>query len=275
MNFLAKSKFIKFIFLFSSLLLLNQSAWAQLNLDKLSDENIKQVENLLAKLDPLIKQRDAQENLATLTFEEFYAPLTKEEKRFLKQFQNLNAKKLNVKIPFRGMAMGKEALVVIKGQKVKVKGKDEEKELPPQFLPKEVYESYFKMMEAMEHDLGKRLYIESGYRSSAYQVYLFVYYLKNHNYSIRETVKFVALPGFSEHGSPKPRHQAIDFINQDGINGEDNPKEFEDLKEYEWLMKNAQAFGFVLSYPKDAEKGITFEPWHWRYETLRPSSSYH
>ena len=40
--------------------------------------------------------------------------------------------------------------------------------------------------------------------------------LKNHSYSIRETAKFVALPGYSEHGDPN--HQAIDFINENGVN---------------------------------------------------------
>lgn len=182
------------------------------------------------KLEPLIQERQKRENLSTLTFEELYAPLNRQQKKFLKKFQNLDAKKLGVKIPFRGFATGKERLTVIKGQKVKVKDKEELRELPPQFLPPPVYTQYLKMMKAMQKDIGVRLYIESGYRSSAYQLYLFVYYLQNHDYSIRETVKFVALPGYSEHGSPQ--HQAIDFINKDGINGEDNPKEFEDLKEY-------------------------------------------
>ena len=74
----------------------------------------------------------------------------------------------------------------------------------------------------------------------------------------------MALPGYSEHGSVK--HQALDFINTDGINGEDNPEEFEALEENRWLLKNAKKFGFVLSYPKNDKSGITWEPWHWRYE---------
>ena len=243
-----------------------QTAYGELNLDRLSDEDIQRVEKLVAKIEPFIKERDEQKNLATLTFDELYAQLNQEEKDFLGQFQSLNASALNVKIPFRGLAMGKTELVTISGQRVKVKGTEEIKELSPQFLPPNVYQQYLKMMEAMERETGKQLYIESGYRSSAYQLYLFVYYLKNHDYSIRETVKFVALPGYSEHGSPQ--HQAVDFINQEGINGEDNPQEFEDLEEYQWLLKNAGQFGFVLSYPKTAEEGITFEPWHWRLEVF-------
>lgn len=245
-------------------------ASAELNVDKLSAEDIAKVKNLIKKLEPLILERDKKKDLARLTFEELYAPLNDEEKAFLKHFEKLDAKKLGVKIPFRQFATGKEDLVLITGQKVKVVGehkkatKKEFRELPPQFLPRNVYEAYLKMMAAMEKDIGKRLYIESGYRSSAYQLYLFVFYLKNHDYSIQETRRWVALPGYSEHGAPN--FQAIDFINKDGINGEDNPSEFDVLPEYAWLTKNAHKFGFVLSYPKNAPNGITYEPWHWRYE---------
>ncbi len=246
------------------------ASFAGLNTDKLSDEDIVKVKALIKKLEPFIHARDKTKDLAKLTFEELYAPLTKEEQEFLKQFEKLDAKKLGVKIPFRGFATGKEDLKLIVGQKVKVIGeakkktKKEYRELAPQFLPPNVYAKYEEMMAAMEKDIGKRLLIESGYRSSAYQLYLFVYYLQNHAYSIHETRKFVALPGYSEHGAPK--FQAIDFINKDAINGEDNPSEFDVLPEFAWLQKNAHKFGFVLSYPKDGPVGITYEPWHWRYE---------
>jgi len=260
-----------FAFFCVSFLLVSSPASAALNLDRLSETDIRRVKNLLNKLDPVIKERDRQHTLATLTFSDLYQPLTESERSFLQEFRNLDAKALGVKIPFRGIATGKEELVKIIGQKVKVLPRDQKKfgglkarELPPQFLPPPVYAAYKKMMTAMERDINRRLYIESGYRSSAYQLYLFIYYLKNHEYSIRETVKFVALPGYSEHGSV--RHQAVDFINADGINGEDVPQEFEDLPEYQWLQKNAGRFGFVLSYPKTGKAGITYEPWHWRFE---------
>ncbi len=253
------------IVLLAGILFLNHHlSWAELNLTKLSDEDISHVQELMVKLEPLIKERDQKENLSTLTFAELYAPINKEDQAFLKQFETLDPKAVGVKIPFRQFATGEEELVIIKGQMIKDNKTGEMKELPPQFLPPNVYGAYLTMMEAMEKVLSKRLYIESGYRSSAYQLYLFVYYLKNHDYSINETAKFVALPGYSEHGAPK--FQAIDFINVDGINGEDNPQEFEDLPEYKWLQGNAKNFGFVLSYPKDSPTDITYEPWHWRYE---------
>ena len=260
-------KFLRIFFVFIFILSFTQAARAQLNFGGLSKEDIQRAENLMEKIAPLIKQRDAKENLATLTFSELYAPLNKEEQKFLKSFQDLDVKEVGVTIPFRGIATGQEDLAIIKGQKVKMNGKDQE--LPPQFLPKDVYEKYLHLMDAMQKDLGKHLYIESGYRSSAYQLYLFIFYLKNHTFSIRETAKYVTLPGFSEHGAPK--HQAIDFINEDGISGETNPSEFENLDEYKWLLKRASEFGFVLSYPKGAV-GITFEPWHWRCDAQESKS---
>lgn len=234
----------------------------ELNVEKLAPEHITEVKALVVKLEPFIQAKDQAGKLPSLTFKELESPLSSSEKRFLRAFRDLKADAVGVKIPFRGFSQGEKNLVRLAGQKIRVKGK--EKTLPPQFLSQHVYEAYRFMMRAMERDTGKRLFVESGYRPSAYQLYLFVFYLSNHDYSIRETAKWVALPGYSEHGDPE--HLAIDFINADGINGEYNVTEFEVLPEYQWLLKNAGRFGFVQSYPKNAGAGITYEPWHWRYE---------
>ncbi len=239
-------------------------ASAALNLDVLSAHDIAMVRQVVERLEPLIRGREAEGTLATLTFEELYTPLGEEEREFLKAFETLDPAALNVRIPFRGVATGAEALVRISGQRVfsgNFAGAPS-REIGIQYLPEGVYRRCEAMMAAMEADLGTRLLIESGYRSSAYQLYLFVYYLQNHAYSIRETVGFVALPGYSEHGAP--RYQAVDFMNRLGINGEDDPADFEALPEYRWLLDHAAAFGFVLSYPRVEGTGITFEPWHWR-----------
>lgn len=233
-----------------------------INVERLSDGDTKKVETILQKLSPLIQERRQRSNLATLTFPELYEPLSKDETNFLKSIQALDVKKLGVKFPFQGMATGQEDLVVIKSQKVGVNGETDV--IPPQFLPREVFTKYREMMDAMEKDLGRRLYVRSGYRSSAYQLYLFVSYLKNHGYSIKETAGFSALPGYSEHGAPK--RQAIDFVNKDGVDGQGNPKAFEALPEFKWMEKNAGKFSFALSYPKNSRDGITYEPWHWHYE---------
>jgi hypothetical protein len=245
-------------------------AEARLNLEKLSETDIARVREILDKIDPVIKERSKTNTLVTLTFDELYQPLSKTERRFLRQFLHLNPKKLDVKIPYRGMASGKEKLVKVVGQKVKVLPRDKEKykvdvrELPIQFLPPDVFESFTLMMKAMEKDIGKRLFVQSAYRSSAYQLYLFIFYLKKHHYSIKETARFVALPGFSEHGCVK--HQALDFINADGVDGQGGTREFEILPEFVWLQARAKEFGFFLSYPKDSLAGINYEPWHWRHD---------
>jgi LAS superfamily LD-carboxypeptidase LdcB len=234
-----------------------------LNVQKLTPRQITEVKTLVAKLEPFITKKDLEGKLPSLTFKQLESPLSRKEKRFLQSFRELQAKEVGVTIPFRGFSQGEKDLVQLRGQKILIKGK--EKELPPQFLPRKIYETYQFMMHAMEQDIEKRLFVESGYRASAYQLYLFIFYLSNHDYSIRETAKWVALPGYSEHGDPK--HLALDFINADGINGENNAAEFEALPEYRWLLKNATRFGFVLSYPKNAGVGITYEPWHWRYDS--------
>ena len=236
----------------------------RLNVEKLAPEHIAEVKKLVAKLEPFVKAKDREEKLPSLTFKELESSLNPGEKRFLRSFRELKASEIGVSIPFHGFSQGQKDLVRLSGQMIKVKGK--EKESPPQFLSPLVYQSYQFMMLAMERDIGKRLFVESGYRSSAYQLFLFIFYLSNHDYSIRETAKWVALPGYSEHGDPE--HQAIDLINANGINGEGNTVEFEALPEYQWLLKNACRFGFVLSYPKNAPVGITYEPWHWRYDGI-------
>ena len=42
---------------------------------------------------------------------------------------------------------------------------------------------------------------------------------------------------------------------------------FADTAAFRWLCENAEQYGFILRYPKEAESvtGITYEPWHWRY----------
>ena len=248
--------------IFNLLFLFAAPVIADPNVNRLSPSDANKVEIILDRFAPVIKERREKNNLASLTLDELYAPLTESQKIFLKNFENLDANTLSVKIPYLGIAAGNEELVTLIGQKIKVSGKFQT--LPPQFLPKDVNQSYTQMMAAMQKDLGKHLYVESGYRSITYQLYLFLASLKNHNYSIRETAKFVALPGYSEHGCP--RLQAIDFVNEDGIDGQNNPQLFEVLPEYAWLVKNAQKFNFALSYPKDSNDGIAFEPWHWHYK---------
>ncbi|OGW78362.1 MAG: hypothetical protein A2Z83_03860 [Omnitrophica bacterium GWA2_52_8] len=235
----------------------------ELNLERLSPEEIGTVNGILEKLVPLIEDKRASGDIAKLTFEEVYVPLLPEEKAFLKWFQDFDPLKAGIKTKWQGISEGVPDLVRVEGQTTSLADGRQEI-LPPQFVPPDVYDAYGRMMQAMQKDIGRRLFIESGYRSPAYQLYLFLFYLGNHEYSIRETARWNAFPGYSEHGNPA--NQALDFINESGISGETNPADFEALPEYAWLVDHAGEYGFVLSFPEDDPTGIAFEPWHWRYQ---------
>ena len=36
-------------------------------------------------------------------------------------------------------------------------------------------------------------------------------------------------------------------------------------KEYEWLQENLRKHHFSESFPEGNDKGVGYEPWHWRY----------
>ena len=209
-------------------------------------------------------QKKKEGKAPLIRFEELYAGLGAEEAEFLDRVRAIDPRK---SFGFRGDYLGSPREGVrfkrLKGQKIKLGGQGgKSRKIDPQYLPEEVYRAYQTMMKAMKKDLGRKLLVESGFRSPAYQLYTFLYYLPKHHYSLAETGRWVALPGYSEHGAP--HQQAIDFINEEGINGEEAAEEFERLTEYQWLLARAGEFGFELSYPR-GRKGITFEPWHWRY----------
>jgi len=253
--------------LFSLLLFFHHPApCAALSLEQLNDSEKALLRSVVKTLDPVIAKRREAGTAPMLTFEELYAPLQPTQVQFLQQFRQLDPSAVGGTSRKLPPPSEKDRFVRLGNQTVVRDGNPTR--LDRQYLPAPAYEAYRRMMEAMEAEIGKRLLVESGYRSPAYQLYLFLFYLPKHGYSIRETNRFVALPGCSEHGSP-PR-QAIDFITPGGINGEDRPAEFEELQEYGWLMRRANEFGFYLSYPRSSassgQAASAFEPWHWHYE---------
>ncbi len=232
-----------------------------LTVQRLEPAEIETLKSTLQTLEPTITAKKQDGTAIVLTWDALYAPLSPDQRRFLDEFRQLKAADLGATSHYFGEVA--EVDLVPVGPQTMIK-EGASTPLDPQFLPRNVFETYERMMDAMAADLGKRLLVESGYRSPAYQLYLFLFYMPKHDDSVIETNKFVALPGHSEHGYP-PR-QAIDFINQEGINGEDHPEEFEALPEYQWLQQHAQEFGFHLSYPRDNPYHTAFEPWHWHYE---------
>ena len=233
-----------------------------LNVERLEPTEVETLHRILQTLEPPISAAKQNGTANLLSWKALYEPIGLEDRIFLDAFRALRAETLGATSHYFGELNSPPELVPVGPQQII---KDSVPTLlDPQYLPRAVFDAYQPMMDAMQRDIGKRLLVESGYRSPAYQLYLFLYYLPKHDYSIKETNRFVALPGHSEHGNPQ--RQAIDFINQEGVNGEDHPEEFEVLPEYRWLQQNANRFGFFLSYPRDNPTHTAFEPWHWHYE---------
>lgn len=189
------------------------------------------------------------------------AELRGNERTFADNILNTPPKEFGIKTPFYSRQNAYD-LVPIDNVKLK-----DSAETGIQYLPSHVYEDYEKMMKAMSADLGRKLYVDSGYRSAGRQAYLFFKYLVNiYDFSLKENCKWIAMPGYSEHGSPE--NTAIDFVSEDGINGfsgSQSAADFERLPEFRWLKANAAKFNFVLSYPYKNSAGINYEPWHWHW----------
>jgi len=241
--------------------LLSSLPASALDVERLSPADADTLHAVLTALEPSINAKKLDGSANLLTWDELYAPLTPEQRAFLDAFRALKAETLGATSHYFGEPETAPDLAPVGSQQVLKDGVAVP--LDPQHLPREVFDAYQAMTAAMARDVGRKLLVESGYRSPAYQLYVFLQYLPKHGYSVRETNRFVALPGFSEHGAPQ--RQAIDFINEQGINGEDHPEEFEALPEYEWLTQHAREYGFYLSYPRDNPWDTSFEPWHWHY----------
>jgi zinc D-Ala-D-Ala carboxypeptidase len=183
------------------------------------------------------------------------------ERNFAERIFDIDPKEIGFKGP-RCSREKPEKLVKIESMNVG------EKETGIQYCPEHSYNDYILMMVKMKKDIGKRLFIDSGYRSPGKQAYLFFYYLTTSSeYSLKENAKWIAMPGYSEHGNPF--NNAIDFTSENGINGFDDNQSasnFEALSEFNWLTQNAKQFNFYLSYPKNNLFGVAYEPWHWHWE---------
>lgn len=249
------------LLLFLCLFSFTASLQASVKWDLLSEEEKGTLDSILTHWETWVPARKADGTAPMMTFAELYKGLSDTQKELLNRVRKINPQSdFNFQGAYLGEERGDVEFVALKNQKI-VKDSGEEA-LPTQYLPRPVHEAYQVMMGGMKADLGRALLVESGYRSPAYQLYTFLFYTPKHHYSLVETGRWVALPGYSEHGAPFL--QAIDFINEKGINGEDDVRAFEQLPEYEWLLKHAASYGFELSYPRN-QPGITFEPWHWRY----------
>jgi zinc D-Ala-D-Ala carboxypeptidase len=123
-----------------------------------------------------------------------------------------------------------------------------------QWLASRAARAWMRMRKASAND-GIELQIVSAFRSAAYQLIIIERKLER-GQAIEDILKVSAAPGFSEHHCGR----AID-ITTPGF--EALEEEFEASPAFRWLQREASAFGFSLSYPRDNRHGIAYEPWHW------------
>ncbi len=110
-----------------------------------------------------------------------------------------------------------------------------------------------RMMEAAAND-GEPLKVLSAYRSFGTQSALKESYKVTYGSGAN---KFSADQGYSEHqlGS------TLDFTtDEDGA----TLAAFKGTSQFNWLVRHAHEYGFVLSYP-DGNQYFQYEPWHWRF----------
>jgi len=189
-----------------------------------------------------------------------YSVLPKEHIALVKRILAISPKQYGFKGEYHGITEVPLDLVIVRRQYVPKTKKTIS--TGTHFLPRAAYAAYHEMNRAMLRDIDRKVFIESGYRSCAYQLIIFLEYLISSGFDLRKTLKRVALPGYSEHGASK--RQAVDFITIK--EGKGKLPDFEKTKEYHWLIEYGNEFGFHLSYPKKNKLGIMFEPWHWHYE---------
>lgn len=99
------------------------------------------------------------------------------------------------------------------------------------------------------------LLLVSAFRSIDYQCELIKGKLAAGR-SLDDILSVNAIPGFSEHHTGR----ALDLSTP---NCEPLTTDFETTEAFRWLTEHAGRFGFVISFPKDNNSGINYEPWHW------------
>ena len=118
-------------------------------------------------------------------------------------------------------------------------------------------EAFFEMQKSAKKD-SIELRIASAFRSFDYQNKIIQKKIKNGR-SIESILKENTLPGYSEHHTG----YALDFISKEAYS---LSVDFEKTDEFNWLLNNANKYGFYLSYPKNNNRGIMYEPWHWAFK---------
>ena len=131
---------------------------------------------------------------------------------------------------------------------------------PGIYVHKEIYES-FKEMQFMASQRGISLQLLSGYRSIDLQRDIFYENKSIRNQTAVERSMVSAPPGYSEHSTG----YAID-VGDGNYPDTHFEVEFEQTPAFKWMKRFAPKYHFVLSFPPNNKQGVTYEPWHWRFE---------
>lgn len=128
------------------------------------------------------------------------------------------------------------------------------------FLHSEAAASFEAMQRAAKAD-GVSLVLLSGFRSVEQQRALFFEVKANRNQTASDRARVSAPPGYSEHSTG----YAIDIGDLHQPETNLSPS-FVHTPAFNWLRNHAARFQFTLSFPKENPQGVSFEPWHWRFE---------
>ncbi len=131
---------------------------------------------------------------------------------------------------------------------------------PGIYVHKEIYEN-FKEMQFMAAQRGISLQLLSGYRSIDLQRDIFYENKSIRNQTAVERSMVSAPPGYSEHSTG----YAID-VGDGNYPDTHFEVEFEQTPAFKWMKRFAPKYHFVLSFPPNNKQGVTYEPWHWRFE---------
>ena len=131
---------------------------------------------------------------------------------------------------------------------------------PGIYVHKDIYEN-FKEMQFLAAEKGISLKLLSGYRSIDLQRDIFYENKSIRNQTAIERSRDSAPPGYSEHSTG----YAID-VGDGSYPNTHFEVEFEQTPAFKWMKKYAPKYHFVLSFPNGNKQGVSYEPWHWRFE---------
>ena len=131
---------------------------------------------------------------------------------------------------------------------------------PGIYVHKDIYEN-LKEMQFRAAQKGISLQLLSGYRSINLQKDIFYENKSIRNQTAVERSMVSAPPGYSEHSTG----YAID-VGDGNFPNTHFEVEFEQTPAFKWMKKFAAKYHFVLSFPPNNKQGVTYEPWHWRFE---------